>query len=150
MKNNTEIYVEVSAFVPRAWFDPLSRMWFAPNSGTVKIPIGTNITNINRYLKIKTLVNRTAEINRAEVTRKINDPKPSSPNQLLREGELQVRHGKAVITEEPVVKEKIVKHPIVPKDKRKLSDKVNCKYCGKEFSRRGIKAHEKACKDKPE
>lgn len=30
-----------------------------------------------------------------------------------------------------------------------MSDKVACKYCGKEYSPKGIKAHENSCSHKP-
>ena len=171
MKTDREMFVQVSPWVTRAWFDPASRIWFKP--GELKfIPKGTELKNITRYLIENLIIERTPNKVISEVPPE--DIEVSTPGQLLAEPEQEVEEtievefepdealvamvdGEVVLELEPitVTSPPKIPDPITVTEEETVevtveSNKVACQYCGKEYSPRGIKAHERACKENPE
>lgn len=156
------------------WYDPKSGITFSKGKGEILIPDGVNMYNINRYINLNYLNIVQDEASTPEPDTIIH----STPNQLLSEVETKIEtqvnadevieetekvvvdesltiiEAKEIVAEEatiageteitePEVKEEIVVEEI-------KNEKVECQFCNKEYSTRGIASHEKACKENPE
>jgi hypothetical protein len=149
MISTQPIYVKVPPSVTGEWYDPISRLWFSQSrevNGVIEIPVGTNLSNINRYFTHNYLINVTAQkLKERMQLPKIEQPKPTlakTPNKILLETTPVVTE---VITEE--VAEEVIVPTETPTDES--FDKVECQFCGGLYSAKGVKTHEKRCKENP-
>ena len=87
--NKAPMYVKVSDFYyGNGWPDSKTKIWFKKSSGIIEIPAGSDLSNINRYLKFHYLEDVTYQIqnNKKQITA---EPEPnvitSTPKQLMEE-----------------------------------------------------------------
>lgn len=142
------------------WYDPKAKMNFFKRDGVITIPDGTDLTNINRYIRLNYLV-----VVEDEIKEKKDDlPQlvTSTPGQLLSGKETGQEQAKIQVATKPkesneeTQKEK--REAVEAKAEQKVKDKkptkkkgkVACRYCGKLYSVRGIASHEKSCKKNPD
>ena len=180
MKSEKEMFVQVSEMIKEKWYDPVSKTWFNPADGVVSIPSGTEISNINRYLTLNYLEDKTPKP--VKEIKGPPDAKTHTPGQLLardlhppkiedvakKEPEKEVEITIDILDDEEINLDIEDLEDIgdldtpdedseMPQDNddeedkdKKDSNKVACQYCGKEYSPRGVKTHEKACADNPQ
>ena len=146
------------------WYDPKAQMNFFKRDGVITIPDGTDLTNINRYIRLNYLV----VVEDGVEEKKDNPPKlvTKTPGQLLSgdkrgqeqeevrndtEPEKNVEEEKEEAKIEVEEKIEVEKKPEdIKETKPAKSGKVPCRYCGKLYSARGIANHEKSCKKNPD
>lgn len=160
MSLDRQMIVRVSPLVPRGWYDPISKIWFKPELGNITIPAGTNLTNINRYIRLNYLLDVTPKQEQTPRV-EVRPVEYSTPGQLLAKSRKPVQK-----VEEPKVVEELPEEPQVETEETTMveeteeevvtveieteqPEKIPCQYCGKLYSPRGVKSHEKACKEKP-
>jgi DNA-directed RNA polymerase subunit M/transcription elongation factor TFIIS len=142
----------------KGWFDPKSRIEFTKEAGVIEVPDGAKMDNINRYINRNYLVVLDDGV---VVEEKTNNNGALSAGKLLvndkpktekKEEPVEVEEEVIEVKEEPeeTVEEEVESDE--EEDEPKVNDngKVECQYCGKEYSPRGIANHEKACKENPE
>lgn len=139
----------------RGWYDPKSGIKFSKNDGPIEIPEKVDYTNINRYITRSYLVVLDDSVEIEE--KKEKEATNLTPGQILKEEnyksatpEVEEEEPVQVEEEKPEEIEEVVEEEPEEEQIVKENGKVECEFCGKEYSPRGIANHEKACKENPE
>lgn len=151
--------VRVSAYYHGVdWYDPKSGLTFSKKDKEIDIPDNVNMYNINRYINL----NYLDVINEEESTIKPDTIVRTAPNILLAEAEANAKANVEEVIED--IEDTVVEETVVdveteitkPEVKEEIvveeikNEKVECQFCNKEYSTRGIASHERACKENPE
>lgn len=143
----------------KGWYDPKSKIKFLKEDGPIEIPEGADMININRYITRNYLVVLDDD---TVIEEKKEEQSSLTVGKILKEGNYDDKPKEAK-KEEPVEtkdeepteveeEEPEVVEEEASEEEQKVNDngKVECQFCGKEYSPRGIANHEKACKKNPD